>query len=485
MYKKGFSTTALILSIAGVVAAGGVGYYGYKTIQSKNTAPSSVAKSASSNFKNCGTVSGSDSPTSGIHPEDFSGFACMAGAMTQCSPASLTLGKDENAIIITVDGEKGDSCQVKMYIPQENDGPQTRICNAPVDSLAQEFIASHKLNKNTPNESMADWFFVWEMFIADNTSNNFIYIGEPYTCSVLNGTQSGISIKDFFSHTLDLTPELLDRMSQIRSDAEANSSYTYIVTDYSMYPPIDPFSQFDRPFDRVQPGVKVFYTSTPEQYLSQLKPSEVLIHLPSLDSKTDGSAYAIDTLTHVLYIEQYRNQNDWWTYDEASYNAEYPNDTVDQYNEHLISHEYTALNLLVTFQEHAYDYTSSSNLMTYVNTLPQNTDGSNIKLIYDKTQELMRENNVVATDYDSMTSMQCGVGVCRNGATYLTEALTANGVDTSVVFSQGHEWVRVNNDGTGASYDLDPNAYQSFVKVPLRTVDPIQVIHVNNIPIVP
>ena len=242
---------------------------------------------------------------------------------------------------------------------------------------------------------------------------------------------------------------------------------------------------------RLLPGMKVFHTFRPEDYVATLKPDQVLIHLPSFDTVADGPAYAVDTLTHVLQVEKNKNSVNDFTYDVQDelnvINGDSPdaisqiNTILDHFSVKITADQNMLAGMQSTFQQNVDLNNSVDRVITYVDTLPQNVKGENVESIYDAVQLNLRQNAAAggADGLDPQSAIDTGIGVCRDGATYLAEALIENGVDASVVFDQNHAWVRVANDGSGTGpYDLDVNAYESFVKVPVRTVIPYQIMPV-------
>ena len=278
-----------------------------------------------------------------------------------------------------------------------------------------------------------------------------------------NSCKPSLTAKDLFPNTPDIDLSNLDKYGRLA-------------------PP-----WLENPTLRVLPNMKVFHTNKPQDYISKLRNNEVLVHLPSQDSIVDGPAYAIDTMEHVLIVEKATDKERRFSYAEDLLLKEFDNFTKEQvkvmYDEKLYDRMIDVRELLITFENNAFDYPSSQGLMDYVYNLPLNDRGSNVEKIYNKVQDALLQNNTAAHCLEPKASMSCGVGVCRNGATYLGEALKANGVNAAFVFSDNHAWVRVNNDGSGSGpYDLDTNAYESFIKLPPRNVTQDQIVPIVNFP---
>ena len=98
-------------------------------------------------------------------------------------------------------------------------------------------------------------------------------------------------------------------------------------------------------------------------------------------------------------------------------------------------------------------------------------EGRNIELIeqvYEhvtSTVTTYDNPNNYATTFETMITT--GTGVCRDRANLLNFALKQRGIDSQMVHSGQHTWVRVNTqiDGQQVTFDLDPTWYKEFFPV--------------------
>jgi len=126
-------------------------------------------------------------------------------------------------------------------------------------------------------------------------------------------------------------------------------------------------------------------------------------------------------------------------------------------------------------QANGTNYDTYNSIIDYATSLPGQSEG-NIEKIFDNVQQTIVPDSA-ADNYSMAQALESGIGVCRHEAAVLTNALAADGYNSSIVFDTDHAWVRVSYGGQ--TFDLDPINY-SYVKLPPRnTSSGYQVIPIT------
>jgi hypothetical protein len=224
-----------------------------------------------------------------------------------------------------------------------------------------------------------------------------------------------------------------------------------------------------------------------------LQPDQTIIHDEQAD-KVGETAYSVVSDESVLQFESDLNQSGQWLFNDqtaaATLNSQPSSNAAVNTIMSVLNDTglYTYLSGLSSsiqndeigfIEANGQNYNTYNNTIDYVENLSGGASSENIENIYNEVESELPANNTPTTMSQSMAqALENGVGVCRNQATLLAEALAQGGYDSSIVFTQEHMWVRV--DYGGQTFDLDPNLYQTYIQLPPRTVLPNQIIPVGN-----
>jgi hypothetical protein len=123
---------------------------------------------------------------------------------------------------------------------------------------------------------------------------------------------------------------------------------------------------------------------------------------------------------------------------------------------------------------YTYDQPQTSAFFTQVDSI-QGTQSERIRqtygLVVDAVPNYRHSNELQNLSFETM--LQNGKGICREQAALLNAALVRQGIDSKLIITGTHAWVRVtvNQPGSecdGQTFDLDSTWYKSFVPLDVR-----------------